>query len=872
MKFTSKKIRDDFIKFFEGKKHHFVRSSPVMPIDDPTLLFTNAGMNQFKDIFLDQKKPKFKRVANSQKCIRVSGKHNDLEEVGVDHYHHTFFEMLGNWSFGDFYKKEAIIWSWELLTDVWKLDKSRLWVTVYKDDDESADLWIKHTDVDPSRVLKFGNKDNFWEMGETGPCGPCSEIHYYIGDDITKQNQKGVNVEPDYRELWNLVFIQYNRKSDKSLENLSSKHVDTGLGLERMVATLNNLDDHYLTDLFKPIIDEIISISGKDYNFENGVPHRVISDHLRMISFSLSDGVMPSNEGRGYVVRRVLRRASRFGRVLGIHNEFLYSLVDKLIEILGDTYQELIEKHEHIKNVIKSEEESFGRTLDRGLKLFEEICNASKSKTISGENVFKLYDTYGFPVDLTQLLASERGFDIDLEQFESLMRIQKEKGRSHNKFNQNEDSLEWTVLNEDSTSSIFVGYDKNKINSKVLKYREVNNKNIEIVLKKSPFYAESGGQVGDSGVIKSEKFTFKVTDTYFQGEDICHLGKVISGEFKFLKDKEVTAIIDSDRRQKIKLNHTATHLLHRALKNVLGDHVQQAGSLVAEDRLRFDLTHYQKISDLELIEIENIINDVIRENLVLHVENKDFEIAKKEGAQALFGEKYDDIVRVIDIDQFSKELCGGTHVNRTGDIGVFKIISESSLASGVRRIEALTGQSALSYFNKRNNVLIDLAQEFKCTELELKERAKSLQLGLKKANNLINELNEIKVDKTVNDFLAANKSELKNNVNIISGSLESLEINPQKFGDILRGKISSKSVVLLSVKGNQNLLLCIVSNDLSDDIKAGDIIKFISSKLGFGGGGSKTFAMASFKESKILIEANQIGIEKVKSEIEFYDQ
>tara|TARA_Y100000996_G_scaffold87252_1_gene60945 strand:- start:1680 stop:4211 length:2532 start_codon:yes stop_codon:yes gene_type:complete len=841
-----------------------------MPIDDPTLLFTNAGMNQFKDIFLDQKKPKFKRVTNSQKCIRVSGKHNDLEEVGVDHYHHTFFEMLGNWSFGDFYKKEAIIWSWELLTDVWKLDKSRLWVTVYKDDDESADLWIKHTDVDPSRVLKFGNKDNFWEMGETGPCGPCSEIHYYIGDDITTQNQKGVNVEPDYRELWNLVFIQYNRKSDKSLENLSSKHVDTGLGLERMVATLNNLDDHYLTDLFKPIIDEIISISGKDYNFENGVPHRVISDHLRMISFSLSDGVMPSNEGRGYVVRRVLRRAARFGRVLGIHNEFLYSLVDKLIEILGDTYQELIEKREHIKNVIKSEEESFGRTLDRGLKLFEEICNASKSKTISGENVFKLYDTYGFPVDLTQLLASERGFDIDSEQFESLMRMQKEKGRSHNKFNQNEDSLEWTVLNEDSTSSIFVGYDKDKINSKVLKYRELNNKNIEIVLKKTPFYAESGGQVGDSGVMKSEEFTFKVTDTYFQGEDICHLGKVISGEFKFLKDKEVTAIIDSDRRQKIKLNHTATHLLHRALKNVLGDHVQQAGSLVAEDRLRFDLTHYQKISDLELIEIENIINDVIRENLVLHIENKDFEIAKKEGAQALFGEKYDDIVRVIDIDQFSKELCGGTHVNRTGDIGVFKIISESSLASGVRRIEALTGQSALSYFNKRNNVLIDLAQEFKCTELELKERAKSLQLGLKKANNLINELNEIKVDKTVNDFLAANKSELKNNVNIISGSLESLEINPQKFGDIIREKISSKSVVLLSIKGNQNLLLCIVTNDLSDDIKAGDIIKFISSKLGFGGGGSKTFAMASFKESKILIEANQIGINKIKSETEFY--
>jgi len=872
MKFTSKKIRHDFIKFFEGKKHHFVRSSPVMPIDDPTLLFTNAGMNQFKDIFLGQKVPKFKRVVNSQKCIRVSGKHNDLEEVGVDHYHHTFFEMLGNWSFGDFYKKEAIIWSWELLTKVWKLDKSRLWVTVYKNDNESADLWIKHTDVNPSRVLKFGDKDNFWEMGETGPCGPCSEIHYYIGNDIEKQDQKGVNVEPEYRELWNLVFIQYNRKSDKSLENLSSKHVDTGLGLERMVATLNNMDDHYLTDLFKPIIDEIISISGKDYNFENGIPHRVISDHLRMISFSLSDGVMPSNEGRGYVVRRVLRRAARFGRVLGIHNEFIYLLVDKLIEILGDTYQELVDKSEHIKNVIRSEEESFGRTLDRGLKLFEEICNQNTSKVISGEDVFKLYDTYGFPIDLTELLATERGFTIDSSKFESLMHTQKEKARSHNKFNQNENNLEWTMINKCDTSSVFVGYEKNKVNSKVLKYRMIDDESMEIILNKTPFYAESGGQVGDSGIVKSNNFSFRVNDTYFQGEEICHFGKIVSGKLEKLKNEEVTAIIDLERRQRIKLNHTATHLLHRALKNVLGDHVQQAGSLVAEDRLRFDLTHYQKISDSELIEIENIINNAIRENLALEIENKDFEVAKKEGAEALFGEKYDDVVRVVDIDKFSKELCGGTHVNRTGDIGVFKIISESSLASGVRRIEALTGDLAFSYLNERSNIIMDLAQEFKCNDSELKDRAKKMQLSIKKANNAINELNELKVDKSIDDFFVNNKPILINNIKIISGSFQFLEINPQKFGDIVRKKISSNAIILLSIRGNQNLLLCIVTNDVSNSVKAGDIIKFISSKLGFGGGGSRTFAMTSFKDFKTLEKAIKIGNEKIKNEVEIYDK
>ena len=637
MKYKAEQIRNDFVKFFESKKHKFIRSAPVKPIDDPTLLFTNAGMNQFKNIFLGTKKPDYDRAVNSQKCIRVSGKHNDLEEVGVDKYHHTFFEMLGNWSFGDYYKKEAIAWSWELLTEVWKLDKTRLWVTIYKDDDESGELWKKHTDIDSSRILKFGNKDNFWEMGETGPCGPCSEIHYYVGDDINSQNKDGVNSDEEYRELWNLVFMQYNRKSDGSLENLKSTHVDTGLGLERIVATLNKLDDHYLTDLFKPIIDKIVEISNKDYSFNDGVPHRVIADHARMISFSLADGIMPSNEGQGYVVRRVLRRAVRFGRVLGINGGFLYMLIDDLIKIMGNAYPELLEKKEHISNVIKSEEESFGKTLDRGLQLFEEITDDNPN-LISGEDAFKLYDTYGFPLDLTELLASEKGIKVDNDKFEDLMLKQKEMGRSHNKFKSSEIDDDWIFFEDSDNHSLFVGYENDKSISQIVKYRYSNGQ-MEIVLNKTPFYAESGGQIGDTGILKNENFEFLVSDTYKSEDAICHYGKVHRGNIDEQKNTDISVEIDSLNRNMIRSNHTATHLLHRALKNILGDHVQQAGSLVAQDRLRFDLTHYQKISKNEIELIEESVNLIIRENISLNVTIRDFDIAKKGGAEALFGEK-----------------------------------------------------------------------------------------------------------------------------------------------------------------------------------------------------------------------------------------
>ncbi len=694
MEYSSQKIRNDFIDFFKSKEHSFIRSSPVLPIDDSTLLFTNAGMNQFKKIFLNKETAKFKRAANSQKCIRVSGKHNDLEEVGVDMYHHTFFEMLGNWSFGDYYKKEAIQWSWELLTDIWKLDKERLWITVYKDDDESMNLWLKHTDVKKDRILKFGDKDNFWEMGETGPCGPSSEIHYYIGD-IAKQVPAGVNKNPDYRELWNLVFIEYNRNSKGKLDQLVSKHVDTGLGLERIVSTLNKLDDHYKTDLFKPIIEKVISISNNDYSFDKGVPHRVIADHLRMVSFSLSDGIMPSNEGRGYVVRRVLRRAARFGRVLGIKGEFLYLLVDTLVKILGNAYPELIEKKDHIKKVIKSEESSFGKTLDRGLQLFEDICENLKGNCILGEDVFKLYDTYGFPVDLTELLAKEKNISIDKKVFEKLMDEQKNMARKSNKFQVDERLVEWSILNEDKSSS-FVGYENNKIKTFISKYRKIRDDYYEVILEKTPFYAESGGQIGDSGQIGNSNTLFCVEDTYYLDNEICHFGQLKEGSFT-AQEIEVIASVDNNKRDSLKSNHTSTHLLHKALKIVLGNEVQQAGSLVSGNHLRFDFTYYKKVNSNELNEIENIVNNIIRKNIDLETKIKNFEDAKTEGALALFGEKYEDEVRIVNIEGFSKELCGGTHVSNTGKIGIFKIISESSLASGIRRIEALTGEKGILY-------------------------------------------------------------------------------------------------------------------------------------------------------------------------------
>ena len=581
----SNKIRQTFIDFFESKGHVFVPSSPVVPQDDPTLLFANAGMNQFKPIFLGEQSPSNLRAVNSQKCIRVSGKHNDLEEVGVDTFHHTFFEMLGNWSFGDYYKADAIKWAWELFTEVWNLDKNRLWVTVFEEDEESYLLWPKITNIDPNRVLKSGRKDNFWEMGEAGPCGPCSEIHYYIGDDISKQSQDGVNNSDQYWELWNLVFIQNNRLANGKLEELPAKHVDTGAGFERLASVLQGKLNNYSTDLFQPIIKECELLTDSTYK-ENPVPFQVIADHLRMLSFSIADGAMPGNEGRGYVLRRIIRRAARFGRVLNFENAFLFKLVPSLGKIMGNIFPEIIERQAYIAKIIKSEEESFNETLTKGLIQFEKMISNTNGKIISGKAAFKLYDTYGFPLDLTQQMANEKKLSIDINGFEKAMKDQKKRARKSAKFDNYAQKIEWINVSNLKNSE-FIGYDTAKCEATIVRYAFQDEK-IYLVLDKTPFYAESGGQVSDLGVISNDKIKLNVLDVKIINDEFVH---ICDGEFSTEKLQKVDCEIDYKRRQRTKKNHTATHLMHKALKIVLGDHVQQAGSLVEPNYLRFDLTH-----------------------------------------------------------------------------------------------------------------------------------------------------------------------------------------------------------------------------------------------------------------------------------------
>ncbi|MDO9549320.1 MAG: alanine--tRNA ligase, partial [Candidatus Marinimicrobia bacterium] len=559
---TAAEIRNDFIEYFRQNDHEIVKSAPVIPLDDPTLLFTNAGMNRFKPIFLNQEEPVHRRVADSQKCIRVSGKHNDLEEVGKDTYHHTFFEMLGNWSFGDYYKKEAIQYAWRLLTDVWKFPKERLWATVYQDDDEAFANWQAETDIDPDHILRFGKKDNFWEMGDTGPCGPCSEIHYYTGKDPDHQSGEKINAgDAEYIELWNLVFIQYNRDQNGDLHPLPQKHVDTGAGLERIVAALQHKQSNYDTDLFMPIITKIGELTGVPYNEKTGIPHRVIADHIRMLTFSIADGGMPSSDGRGYVIRRILRRAARFGRMLNMHEPFIYKLVDTVCEILGDVYPEIVERKEHIKKVIRYEEQSFGETLDKGLDVYQRVKEnllKQKKTEITGKDVFKLYDTYGFPVDLTQLMAEEDGFTVDISGFEHEMAGQKQRARSAQNFNMNTNELdkEWIVLSEGDDSE-FVGYDQTAVKSILRKYL-TRGEQYHLVLDKTPFYAESGGEIGDTGTISNADFTIEVTDTMKINNMIVHIGNLVSGQIG--KNPEVEATIDVERSDSIRANHTATHL------------------------------------------------------------------------------------------------------------------------------------------------------------------------------------------------------------------------------------------------------------------------------------------------------------------------
>ena len=817
----SSQIRESFISFFESKDHRRVASAPVLPIGDKSLLFTNAGMNQFKSIFLNIQEPTDFRVVNSQKCIRVSGKHNDLEEVGRDGFHHTFFEMLGNWSFGDYYKKEAIQWSWELFTNVWKLDKSKLWVTVFEEDDEAYNLWKDCTDINPERIIRSGAKDNFWEMAETGPCGPCSEIHYYVGDDPKNQQAVMVNNSSDYWELWNLVFIQFNRLKDGTMEDLPKKHVDTGAGLERICSVLQNKDSNYKTDLFSKTIEDLENFSGSKYqDFE--VSYNVICDHIRMLVFSIADGVIPSNDGRGYVIRRVLRRGSKFAMNLDINEPILFKLVDSVVNTMSSSYPELKDKKKYIEQTILSEEKSFLRTLENGVVQFEKIISTTSGNQINGKDAFKLYDTYGFPLDLTQLMAEERNMTIDVNGFDSEMSKQKELAKSGQKFEMHNIDLKWN-LETDKKHSIFVGYDNESISSKIINHAK-NQDELIIILENTPFYAESGGQIGDTGIIKNDDFTAQVNDTQKSGDFILHICKLTEGSIK--NNLSVDCIVDSDRRACIKINHSATHLLHQSVKDVLGDHVNQAGSLVHPEYLRFDITHPNKISSKELENIESIVNEKIDQDIVIETSVKSLDEAKNEGATALFGEKYGDKVRVVSMGKFSKELCGGTHISSTAEINKFKIKHDKAISSGVRRIHAITDKHVDLYLKVQSDE-IGLLKEAE----QKKEKEKENQSAL---------LNSVNID-----LIISNPVLKFHDIKLFFSKVElGLSSDLKSLNKKIKSKTSSGIIVLFTEIDNKITISVGVSNDLiAKSIKAGDLVKSIANDLNGRGGGKEDFAM-----------------------------
>ena len=732
---NSDEIRQSFFDFFKSKEHAVVPSSPVVLPADPTLLFTNAGMNQFKEVFLGTREASETRVANTQKCIRVSGKHNDLEEVGHDTYHHTFFEMLGNWSFGDYYKRDAIAYAWELMTEVWKLDKNRIWVTVYLSDDEAFNLWSEVTDIDPSHILRFDEKDNFWEMGETGPCGPCSEIHY----DLTPKgnaNASLVNADnPEVIEIWNLVFIQYNRRSDGSLDDLAAKHVDTGMGFERICSVLQQKVSNYDTDIFTPLIEKVAALSGRSYDGNDAIAMRVIADHVRTLSIAISDGVLPSNDGRGYVLRRLLRRAVRYGRNLGFKQPFLCDLFPTLEVQLGKIFPELVNQRDTIIRALMNEEESFSKTLDRGITRFEKVASSlSDGSDFPGEEAFSLYDTYGFPFDLTSLMASEKGLCIDEKVFTKLMEEQRARARaSRDTGSQNAQMDLISDLVANNIQCEFLGYHKTFCDTEILAVLDSG----ALVLKETPFYPEGGGQQGDRGELKGPNFAFEVTDTQKPSEGIIiHIGKVLYGSPEV--GMKVMAGIDRYRRGQMRRNHTATHLLNAALRDIVDSSIKQAGSLVSAERLRFDFNYFEAIPIEELQQIEQVVNHEIMKNTA--VETREMALADVQNnprIQAVFDDKYGDRVRVVGVGDFSQELCGGTHVQFTGDIGSFRIVSESSIASGVRRIEAVTGMEAVDWTAEEHELLIGVSQKLSVKPDELPARIISLNNQLREAEKKI---------------------------------------------------------------------------------------------------------------------------------------
>ena len=852
---TSNDIRQSFLEFFKSKDHEIISSSSLVPSNDPTLLFTNAGMVQFKDVFLGRESLPYKRAASSQRCVRAGGKHNDLENVGYTARHHTFFEMLGNFSFGDYFKKEAISYAWVYLTDVLKIPESKLWVTVFEDDDAAANIWLKEIGISSKQFSRCGEKDNFWSVGDTGPCGPCSEIFYDHGKEIPGGPPGSKDAELDrYVEIWNLVFTQYNRNSDGSLIPIPHPSVDTGMGLERITAVMQGVHNNFEIELFKKIISKIHSFCNtKQIDI---VSSRVVADHIRSCSFLLADGVIPSNEGRGYVLRRIIRRAIRHGNKLGLKEPFFYKLVEVLENQMGQAYPELSKSKTNIEGVLLNEEERFAETLDQGLKILDDIIAKIKGDEIQGEDVFRLYDTYGFPVDLTADIAREKNLKVDMKGFNKAMAGQRQRARAASKFD-----ADVAVNTDTNLVSAFTGYERFEQKTSIIglyqdgrNVKSLNEGDIGgVILLETPFYAQSGGQVGDRGELFAGDVFFEVEDTKKQGQSHIHLGVLRTGTLKV--GDVVRAVVDQKRRHDIARNHSATHLLHAALRKILGEHVLQKGSLVESNRLRFDFSHNDALDTNQIKEIQRLVNTKILDNDETQVQVMPLEKAKSSGAISLFGEKYEDVVRVLNIGgEFSCELCGGTHVERTGDIGAFKITSESGIASGVRRIEATTGIGALDWIESTEDKLQRIAKLLKSDTETVDSK---LTAQLEKNRKLEKELLDLKskLTSSAGSDLIQN-AEVIDGISIIARSLDNTD--PKNLRDVvdqLKNKLGTAVLVLATVNDSKVSLVAGVTNDTTSRIKAGELANFVAEQVGGKGGGRPDMAQAGGDNPKELESA-----------------
>ncbi|MGM7083478.1 alanine--tRNA ligase [Escherichia coli] len=857
---STAEIRQAFLDFFHSKGHQVVASSSLVPHNDPTLLFTNAGMNQFKDVFLGLDKRNYSRATTSQRCVRAGGKHNDLENVGYTARHHTFFEMLGNFSFGDYFKHDAIQFAWELLTsEKWfALPKERLWVTVYESDDEAYEIWEKEVGIPRERIIRIGDNkgapyasDNFWQMGDTGPCGPCTEIFYDHGDHIWGGPPGSPEEDGDrYIEIWNIVFMQFNRQADGTMEPLPKPSVDTGMGLERIAAVLQHVNSNYDIDLFRTLIQAVAKVTGATDLSNKSL--RVIADHIRSCAFLIADGVMPSNENRGYVLRRIIRRAVRHGNMLGAKETFFYKLVGPLIDVMGSAGEDLKRQQAQVEQVLKTEEEQFARTLERGLALLDEELAKLSGDTLDGETAFRLYDTYGFPVDLTADVCRERNIKVDEAGFEAAMEEQRRRAREASGF-----GADYNAMIRVDSASEFKGYDHLELNGKVTalfvdgKAVDAINAGQEavVVLDQTPFYAESGGQVGDKGELKGANFSFAVEDTQKYGQAIGHIGKLAAGSLKV--GDAVQADVDEARRARIRLNHSATHLMHAALRQVLGTHVSQKGSLVNDKVLRFDFSHNEAMKPEEIRAVEDLVNAQIRRNLPIETNIMDLEAVKAKGAMALFGEKYDERVRVLSMGDFSTELCGGTHASRTGDIGLFRIISESGTAAGVRRIEAVTGEGAITTVHADSDRLSEVAHLLKGDSNNLADKVRSV---LERTRQLEKELQQLKEQAAAQESANLSSKAIDvNGVKLLVSELSGVEPKMLRtMVDDLKNQLGSTIIVLATVAEGKVSLIAGVSKDVTDRVKAGELIGMVAQQVGGKGGGRPDMAQAGGTDAAAL--------------------